>query len=201
MWALRRQGTTIGVDYQTALGITTRRGLAGLVALTGLMVACGGSARPSIPREAGPQSSVTTSPPDRLYFQQELTFTGAVQGRFSSAVVQPPCTLAASPGEQLATTLAGLIVGATADKRYVVTLFLDHFHGSGTYEVFRSGTGAKVEIADRDLPIDDFVGISGQVTVAQDQSSGVMDVEFAATHGDERSVHVSGTWRCGEGAG
>jgi hypothetical protein len=118
---------------------------------------------------------------------EDLSFTGPLSGRMTSASAGD-MYLCASTGGAFA---AGPILGDVGGRQVDMNIVTVPFHGAGSY----SAGGVSFDTGnDHYYPA---TGTAGTLVVAADLRSGTLDIGLAANTDPNTVVgHVSGAWRC-----
>ena len=155
---------------------------AAILLLTGL-AGCGDAGTTPVPA-GSPAESPTRS------VAEDLTFTGALAGRMTSAGAGDAFACAPTAGAFVAGPILGIVAGSQIELNIAVL----SFHGAGTYPP----DGVSFDAAyDHYYPAS---GSSGTLVIAPDLRSGTVDIPLAVNSDSGHVVgHVSGAWRCPTG--
>lgn len=160
--------------------------VAAAILAPGWLSACGA------PSSAGgdaktPAASPSASSPS---VAEDLTFSGALAGRMTSASAGDTYVCASTGGS----FVAGPILGTVAGQQVELNITKLAFTGPGTY----SPGGVSFDVATSHYY--PATGAPGSLVVASDLRSGTVDVSLAVNTDPNTAVaHVTGTWRCPPG--
>ena len=160
------------------------------VLLAGLVVAltsgCGAGATPS-----ASSPTATRSDTPALTVAEDLTFTGALSGRMTSAGAGDAYVCAATGGS----FVAGPILGEVGGQQVELNITKLSFNGPGSY----APAGVSFDAgSDHYYPA---TAAAGTLVVGPDLQSGTVDIALAANSNPTSVVaHVHGAWRCPPGA-
>jgi hypothetical protein len=178
--------TTFG-DAQAVNPTPNRRRLAivGVLLLLTAAPACGDSGASS----AAPPAP-TPSPSPAPTAAEDLTFTGALSGRMTSASAGDAFSCAAAGGSFVAGPILGDVVGIQVEMNITIV----GFTGPRSYA---PGGVSFDTVTDHYYPA---TGATGTIMVAPGLQSGTVDIALAMNGDASHAVaHVTGSWRCPPG--
>jgi hypothetical protein len=164
--------------------------VAALVSLSGAIAACGGSS-PSGQAPASPAAaSATASAASSAGYSANLTFTGALSGKATSA--KAPATKAHCGDGLGQVTLAVNLNG----HDYDITMLTPGYKGAGKYSLGDGSTGTLLLLGDANYDGKNlFASTSGSVTYLSAKSVNI-DGDLAWQIGGAGNAHISGTASC-----
>jgi hypothetical protein len=163
--------------------------VAALVLLSGAIAACGGSSPSGQAPASSAAASATPSAVSSAGYSANLTFTGALSGKATSAKSPKKAYCADGIGHlAVAFNLNG--------HDYDILLTTVGYKGAGKYSLGDGSTGTLLMLTDADYGGQNlFISTSGSVTYNNAKSVNI-DGDLAGQMGGGGNAHVSGTASC-----
>lgn len=122
--------------------------------------------------------------------ESDIYVDGTISGQLDSASVQ--CDALA--GTSWSWRATGDVGGAPTD----ITFTTNSFRGTGDYapSTITDGSGGQATATIGDIVLASDSSTGGVFSIAEDERSGTMDIEFTG-NGDDNRLRVSGSWTCG----